>query len=395
MVGVIAPWNYPWSIPFGEVAIALMAGNGVVLKPASLTPLIGAADPGGVRAGRAAPGPRADRARRRRRRPGARRVSGGQDLLHRIGRGRPRRREECARRMKGSVLELGGKDPKIVCADANLANAISGASGAASPTPARPARASSACTWWRRSPSASSRGGAGARRAHRGRPARLRAPRSGRWSRASSSSPWRELVDDAVAAGATLLCGGRPRRPSPPRRTHRRDATTCASCGGDLRPGDPDHDGGRRRTRRSTGERLGVRPRRLGVDHDRDKGERIADRLESGMVWVNDHMFSHGACSCSWGGVKDSGLGRSHSKFGFYECVNIKLMSWEPVADARLLVAPYDEALGKAMRASAKLLYGRDADKAGRAAQGRLPRADRAQGLRDMFKRWEQPARKL
>src|SRR5438034_7976336 len=41
VVGAIAPWNYPWSIPFGEVAIALMAGNGVVLKPASLTPLIG------------------------------------------------------------------------------------------------------------------------------------------------------------------------------------------------------------------------------------------------------------------------------------------------------------------------------------------------------------------
>ena len=41
VVGVIAPWNYPWSIPFGEVAIALMAGNGVVLKPASLTPLLG------------------------------------------------------------------------------------------------------------------------------------------------------------------------------------------------------------------------------------------------------------------------------------------------------------------------------------------------------------------
>ena len=38
---MIAPWNYPWTIPFGEVALALMAGNGVVLKPASLTPLIG------------------------------------------------------------------------------------------------------------------------------------------------------------------------------------------------------------------------------------------------------------------------------------------------------------------------------------------------------------------
>src|ERR1700733_345095 len=43
VVGVISPWNYPWSIPFGEVALALMAGNGVVLKPASLTPMIGEA----------------------------------------------------------------------------------------------------------------------------------------------------------------------------------------------------------------------------------------------------------------------------------------------------------------------------------------------------------------
>ena len=41
VIGVISPWNYPWSIPFGEVALALMAGNGVVLKPASLTPLVG------------------------------------------------------------------------------------------------------------------------------------------------------------------------------------------------------------------------------------------------------------------------------------------------------------------------------------------------------------------
>src|SRR5918999_3105340 len=41
VVGVIAPWNYPWSIPFGEVAVALMAGNGVVLKAAPLPPPIG------------------------------------------------------------------------------------------------------------------------------------------------------------------------------------------------------------------------------------------------------------------------------------------------------------------------------------------------------------------
>ena len=73
---------------------------------------------------------------------------------------------------------------------------------------------------------------------------------------------------------------------------------------------------------------------------DRAKGERIARELESGMVWINDHMYSHGACQCSWGGVKESGLGRSHSKFGFYECVNIKLRVLGALAPARLLVAP-------------------------------------------------------
>ena len=81
------------------------------------------------------------------------------------------------------------------------------------------------------------------------------------------------------------------------------------------------------------------------------------------MVWINDHMYSHGACQCAWGGVKDSGLGRSHSKFGFYECVNVKHVAWEPVAHARLLVAPLRRVARPAMHAAAQLLYGRDEDK--------------------------------
>ncbi len=127
VVGVIAPWNYPWSIPFGEVAIALMAGNGVVLKPASLTPLIGerirmvferAGFPeglvrtihGGGRVGDALVKSSAQKIF----------FTGSVEIGYKVG-------VECAKRMKGSVLELGGKDPQIVCADADLANAISGA----------------------------------------------------------------------------------------------------------------------------------------------------------------------------------------------------------------------------------------------------------------------------
>ena len=41
VVAIISPWNYPFSIPLGEVVMALMAGNTVVLKPSELTPFVG------------------------------------------------------------------------------------------------------------------------------------------------------------------------------------------------------------------------------------------------------------------------------------------------------------------------------------------------------------------
>ncbi len=41
VVGIIAPWNYPFSIPTGQTLMAVMAGNTVVLKPSEYTPVIG------------------------------------------------------------------------------------------------------------------------------------------------------------------------------------------------------------------------------------------------------------------------------------------------------------------------------------------------------------------
>jgi succinate-semialdehyde dehydrogenase/glutarate-semialdehyde dehydrogenase len=106
---------------------------------------------------------------------------------------------------------------------------------------------------------------------------------------------------------------------------------------------------------------------------DRTKGERIAHRIQAGMVWINDHSYTHGTCQCSWGGVKDSGLGRSHSKFGFYECVNIKMLSWEPSRMADPWWQPYDEVLGTAIRASMRLLYGRDGQRKEALREGGIP----------------------
>ena len=95
VVGVIAPWNYPWSIPFGEVAIALMSGNGVILKPASLTPLLGDRIQAAFERGGVPEGPRPHRSRRRPDRPSDLRVAGRrQSLLHRLGRGRAQGRRD-------------------------------------------------------------------------------------------------------------------------------------------------------------------------------------------------------------------------------------------------------------------------------------------------------------
>lgn len=41
VVAVISPWNYPFMLPFGEIIMALVAGNSVVFKPSEVTPLIG------------------------------------------------------------------------------------------------------------------------------------------------------------------------------------------------------------------------------------------------------------------------------------------------------------------------------------------------------------------
>ncbi len=126
VIGVISPWNYPWSIPMGEVALALMAGNGVVLKPASLTPLIGERivrvfERAGVPEGlvRVVHGPGTGAAL-------AESSVGKVFFTGSVQTGRTVA-EACARRLKGCVLELGGKDPMIVLDDARMEHAVSGA----------------------------------------------------------------------------------------------------------------------------------------------------------------------------------------------------------------------------------------------------------------------------
>ncbi|MGZ5308737.1 MAG: aldehyde dehydrogenase family protein [Solirubrobacterales bacterium] len=366
VVGVIAPWNYPWSIPFGEVAIALMAGNGVVLKPASLTPLIGdrirmlfekAGVPeglvrtvhGGGRIGDALTKSSAGKIF----------FTGSVEVGYKVG-------VACARKMKGSVLELGGKDPQIVCSDADLANAISGAVWGGF------ANAGQTCSGIERvyvMNEVADRFIEGVVRETE----RLTVGDPVDWDTeigpmvsAEQADLVTELVDDALASGAKRLCGG----PVKPKGLKGRfiAPTVLTDVTHEMRIMKEEIFGPVVPIMKVGSEEEAIRLANdsefgLGASvwtKDRDKGERMATQLESGMVWINDHSFSHGACQCSWGGVKDSGLGRSHSKFGFYECVNIKLVAWEAGRTRDLWWQPYDKTLGTAIRSSARLLYGRN-----------------------------------
>jgi acyl-CoA reductase-like NAD-dependent aldehyde dehydrogenase len=367
VVGVIAPWNYPWSIPFGEVAIALMAGNGVVLKPASLTPLLGEAirrvfEKGGLPEGlvRVVHGGGAvgDALAR----SSAEKIffTGSVEVGRKVG-------AVCAEQLKGSVLELGGKDPMIVCADADLDNAISGAVWGGF------ANAGQTCSGIERVyvvREVADRFVAGV--AREAQKLRLGDPMQwdteiGPMTSEGQYEIVRELIDDAVASGATKLCGGATDVPGLSGKFVA--PTVLTGVNHEMRimreeifgPVLPIVvvDSEQEAIDLANDSEFG-----LGASvwtKDRQKGARIARRIESGMVWINDHSFSHGACQCAWGGVKDSGVGRSHSKFGFYECVNVKTNSWEPGLTRDFWWQPYDQTLGEAVRTSARVLYGKGA----------------------------------
>jgi acyl-CoA reductase-like NAD-dependent aldehyde dehydrogenase len=367
VVGVISPWNYPWSIPFGEVAIALMAGNGVVLKPASLTPLLGEAirrvfEKGGLPEGliRVVHGGGVVGDALAKSSVGKVFFTGSVEVGRKVG-------EVCGQRLKGSVLELGGKDPMVVCADADLGNAISGAVWGGF------ANAGQTCS--------------GIERVYVAREIadpfiegvteetqRLRLGDPLQWETEigpmTSEDQYEivvDLIEDALANGATMHCGGPTEVPGLSGRFVAPTVLTGVThefrimreeVFGPVLPIVVVED------EQEAIELANDSEFGLGASvwtKDRQKGERIARRIESGMVWVNDHSFSHGACQCAWGGVKDSGVGRSHSKFGFYECVNVKMNAWEPGLTRDFWWHPYDSTLGEAVRSSANLLYGKGA----------------------------------
>ncbi len=124
LVGVITPWNFPFAMPGLDVVPALAAGAAVLLKPSEVTPLsavefvrgwreVGAPPVLAVATGYGETGAA---------------VIDAVDYLQFTGSTATGRKVavRCAQRLIPCSLELGGKDPAIVLADADLERATNG-----------------------------------------------------------------------------------------------------------------------------------------------------------------------------------------------------------------------------------------------------------------------------
>ncbi|MFA7290431.1 MAG: aldehyde dehydrogenase family protein, partial [Melioribacteraceae bacterium] len=92
------------------------------------------------------------------------------------------------------------------------------------------------------------------------------------------------------------------------------------------------------------------------------RADMIAKTIKAGVVTINDHLMSHGLAETSWGGFKQSGIGRTHGKFGFDEMTQPQfivkdLFSFLP---KNLWWHPYSEKLYKGLSGLLQFLYGKN-----------------------------------
>jgi succinate-semialdehyde dehydrogenase/glutarate-semialdehyde dehydrogenase len=361
VIGVIGPWNFPFSIPLVEAATAVVAGNAVVVKPSELTPLSGAwvervfaeaGAPAGLVRVIQGEGDTVGEALVRAR---------GVDKLFFTGSTEVGRRVAAlaGERLCPVTLELGGKDPMLVFADADLERAIDGALWGAF------FNCGQTCTSVERVYVEAERYDEFVTRLAEG----ARSLQIGRELGPLVSSEQRDRVEALVTAalddGADVVTGGRRPRHELPGWFYEPTVITGVPEGSRI---DTDELFGpvvtvaRFRDEAHAVDLANASPYGLGASvwtSDAARARRLASRLEAGMVWINDVSYSFGAGQASWGGVKQSGFGRTHSKHGLYECVRVKYADSDP---GRLPVPwwfPYEPDLADGFHGLLGVLYGR------------------------------------
>jgi succinate-semialdehyde dehydrogenase/glutarate-semialdehyde dehydrogenase len=362
VIGLISPWNFPFSIPTGGIVMALMAGNSVVFKASEYTPAVGeliarllgdAGVPAGVLELVVGDGA-----------TGAALVESAVDKIFFTGSVRTGRRiaESAARRLLPVVLELGGKDAMIVCADAPFDRTVGGAVWGAF------ANCGQVCASVERlyvvEPIAEAFVAAvveATKKLRVGPPTEV--ADIGPLANAQQLKIVEDQVADAVAKGARVLTGGRSR---PELGGYYFEPTVIVDVDDSMKvmneetfgPVLPikivsDED---EAISRANGTKYGLLASVWTSDNRR--GREIARRVEAGTVIINDALYTHGAAQTPWFGVKESGLGVTHGRAGLLEFVRMKHVNWDLAPLRRdWWWFPYTEGWHRRFKLLMKLLY--------------------------------------
>jgi acyl-CoA reductase-like NAD-dependent aldehyde dehydrogenase len=370
VVGVIGAGSAPFAQPLGQIAGALLAGNGIVFKPASRACLAGeqiarvlgrAGLPeglvrvahGGAEVGVALAQSPVDKVL----------FTGSPAVGRTVARA-------CVSREKEVTVELGGKDAMLVLADANLPRAVAGAlwAGCAG---AGQARGSIERIYLEREIFSRFQRElvSGASALTVGDPADPRV-RVGPLASSRRVAYLEEVVAEAVAQGARVHCGG-PVSPAGCEGGAFYAPTVITEVTPEMRLMREPLDGPVLALVAvdSVDEAIALANEGdygLGASvwtADRYRGARIARELHAGMVWLNDHLPGPTVSRGPWGAAAGGGLGRTLGEAGLRACAQEKLITWDHPATRGLWWGPYDETTLRAARAVAKLRSGRQSDR--------------------------------
>ncbi len=371
VIAVIGAGSAPLAQPLGQIAGALLAGNGVIFKPARRACLVAeqiaailrrAGLPEGLvrvlhgdaRVGLALAHAPVDKVL----------FTGSPATGRQVAR-------ECVASEREVTLELGGKDAMLVLADADLARAAAGALWAGTAA-AGQARGSVERIYVAREVQARflDRLVAGARAMRVGDPAD---PRTQMGPLASQRRLGRvqDLVEQAIADGAQMLCGGPLEQAPPGCRGAFYAPTVLTEVSPEMELMQAAIDGPVIAVTPVESVEEAIALANMGDpglgasvwSADRHGALRIARELRAGMVWLNDHLPGPMVTGGPWGAAAGGGLGRTLGQAGLRACAQEKLITWDPPRMRGLWWGPYSLSLERAAKAAAQLRSARESDR--------------------------------